>query len=41
MSIKSIHLKNFKSYKEFNLENISPNTNLLVGKNGQGKSNFL
>lgn len=40
MKIKSLALRNFRSYEELNLE-LSPGINLLVGENAQGKTNIL
>ena len=36
-----IALKNFKSYEHQVINNLSPNINIIIGKNGQGKSNFF
>ena len=39
MSLKKIHLNNFRSFNNFNSELKSKN--LIIGKNGAGKSSFL
>ena len=39
--MQMVTLKNFKSYKNQMVTNISPRINLIIGKNGQGKSNFF
>jgi chromosome segregation ATPase len=41
MRILSIKIVNFKSYKEITIENLSKHYNLIIGKNGHGKSNFF
>lgn len=40
MKIKSLALRNFRSYEELNLD-LSPGINLLSGENAQGKTNVL
>lgn len=40
MKIKSLALRNFRSYEELKLE-LSPGINLLAGENAQGKTNIL
>lgn len=40
MKIKSLALRNFRSYEELKLD-LSPGINLLVGENAQGKTNIL
>ncbi|MDO4204004.1 MAG: DNA replication/repair protein RecF [Selenomonadaceae bacterium] len=40
MKIKTLALRNFRSYEELKLD-ISPGINLLVGENAQGKTNIL
>lgn len=40
MRLESLQLLNFKNYKEVNLK-FSPRINVLVGKNGSGKTNLL
>ncbi len=40
MYIKSVHLINFRNYDDMYLE-LSPNTNIFVGNNAQGKTNIL
>lgn len=42
MILKQIQIKRFKTYKDFNqIESFSKSINILIGKNGEGKSNFL
>ncbi|KAI9019796.1 putative chromosome segregation protein SudA [Hyaloraphidium curvatum] len=42
MHIKSVAISGFKSYKDQNvLEAFSPHHNVIVGRNGSGKSNFF
>lgn len=42
MILKQIQIKRFKTYKDFNqVESFSKSINILIGKNGEGKSNFL
>lgn len=41
MSIKSIILNNFKSYKYQNITDFNDRVNVIVGKNGHGKSNLF
>ncbi len=36
MYIKNVHLINFRNYDDMYLE-LSPNTNIFVGNNAQGK----
>lgn len=40
MKIESLSLKNFRNYKDESLA-LAPETNILVGANGQGKTNIL
>lgn len=40
MKVKSIKLKNYRNYSDKSL-NFSPSTNILLGKNAQGKTNLL
>lgn len=40
MSIKKISIRNLLSYKAIDVE-IGSNLNIVVGKNGSGKSNFV
>jgi chromosome segregation ATPase len=41
-SIKQITIQGFKSYKDqTKIEPFSPKTNIVVGRNGAGKSNFF
>jgi len=43
MYIKSVTIQGFKSYKDqkFSGQEFSPNQNIIVGRNGSGKSNFF
>ena len=42
MFIKGVNIQGFKSYREqLNLDNFSPKHNVIVGRNGSGKSNFF
>ena len=42
MYIKYVIIKKFKSYRELTyMEELSPEVNLVLGANGQGKSNFI
>ena len=41
MHITSIYIKNFKSYLDFRLNDLNPCLNVVIGKNGHGKSNFF
>ena len=41
MSIISLEMKNFTSYKYQKIDTFSKNLNLIIGKNGHGKSNLL
>ena len=38
--IKSLEIKNFKSFLNETIDQFSSNLNLVIGKNGHGKSNF-
>lgn len=40
MIVSSLHLENFRNYKELDL-NFSPGVNVLFGNNGQGKTNVI
>lgn len=40
MKLKSLQLVNFRNYKKLHLE-FNGKVNLLVGKNGQGKTNIV
>ncbi len=39
--MQSILLKNFKSYEHQSLNDLNSRINIVVGSNGQGKSNFF
>ena len=39
--MQSIVLKNFKSYEYQSLADLHSRINIVIGANGQGKSNFL
>ena len=41
MSILSIEIKNFTSYRHQKIEGFNKGVNLIIGKNGEGKSNLL
>jgi Chromosome segregation ATPases len=41
MHIKQIIIQNFQSYKYEVIDDISPYANLILGKNGHGKSNII
>ena len=41
MYIKSVTVCNFKSYKDSISIDLSPECNVVVGRNGAGKSNFF
>jgi predicted ATPase len=41
MSIKSLHLKNYKSYEDSNKVEFSPGINIIVGQNNSGKTALL
>jgi chromosome segregation ATPase len=36
-----ISLKGFKSYEDESLNNLHPRINIVLGRNGEGKSNFF
>ena len=40
MWVQTLHLDNFRSYKEAHVE-FAPGVNVLVGSNGQGKTNIV
>ena len=40
MFLKDINLRNFRNYETLRLE-LSPNVNLIIGENAQGKTNIL
>ena len=39
--IKKVAIKDFLTYKDFTLDTLSQKCNLVLGKNGSGKSSFL
>jgi len=39
--MQSILLKNFKSYEQQSINNLNSRINVVLGANGQGKSNFF
>jgi AAA15 family ATPase/GTPase len=39
--MQSIVLKNFKSYEQQAVNDLNSRINIILGSNGQGKSNFL
>jgi len=39
--IESIKLKDFKLFRNLNIEQLSPKINVIIGKNGVGKTTFL
>lgn len=41
MSLEYIDLKNFKSYKDERVSDLSKGINIFIGKNGHGKSNLF
>jgi structural maintenance of chromosome 3 (chondroitin sulfate proteoglycan 6) len=41
MYLERIEIENFKSFKTFSSIDLSPNTTIIVGKNGSGKSNII
>ena len=41
MSIISLAIENFTSYKNLKISDFSSRSNLILGYNGHGKSNFL
>ena len=41
MHIKQILIQNFKSYKYEVITELNKSINVILGKNGQGKSNLL
>lgn len=40
MRIEEIHLKNFKSYGTGSIRDFDPRLNIIIGRNGHGKSNI-
>ncbi|WP_192803015.1 AAA family ATPase, partial [Streptococcus agalactiae] len=40
MWIKNISLKHYRNYEEAQVD-FSPNLNIFIGRNAQGKTNFL
>jgi chromosome segregation ATPase len=41
MSIKEVRFENFKSYRNAVLSELSTGVNVIVGRNGHGKSNIF
>ena len=41
MRIESISLRNFRNYETLELNDLSPNINILSGRNAQGKTNLV
>jgi AAA15 family ATPase/GTPase len=41
MKIIAIKINNFKSYKDIHIDDLSKHFNLVIGRNGHGKSNFF
>ena len=41
MKIIGLKIKNFKSYKEMSITDLNKHFNLIIGRNGHGKSNFF
>ena len=42
MFIKGVNIQGFKSYREqLTVDDFSPRHNVIVGRNGSGKSNFF
>uniref|UniRef100_A0A914ZYE9 SMC hinge domain-containing protein n=1 Tax=Parascaris univalens TaxID=6257 RepID=A0A914ZYE9_PARUN len=41
MHIKQVKISGFRSYRDATISDLSPNHNVIVGRNGSGKSNFL
>jgi structural maintenance of chromosome 3 (chondroitin sulfate proteoglycan 6) len=39
--IKKVTIKDFLTYQDFTLDMLAPRCNLVLGKNGSGKSSFL
>ena len=39
--MQTVSIKNFKSYQQQLIHGLSPNINVILGKNGQGKSNLF
>lgn len=39
--MQTITIKNFKSYQKQVLNQLNPNINIVLGSNGQGKSNLF
>ena len=37
----TLKIKNFKSYKSIEIDDLNKCFNLIIGKNGHGKSNFF
>ncbi len=41
LAMNMISLKGFKSYEDETLNNLHPRINIVLGRNGEGKSNFF
>ncbi|MCC5814957.1 MAG: AAA family ATPase [Leptospira sp.] len=41
MKLKELYIKNYRSFADIHLSEISPSINVLIGKNNSGKSNIL
>lgn len=39
--IKALSVKDFKLFKDIKIDQLSPNVNIIIGKNGVGKTSFL
>lgn len=39
--LMTLKIKNFKSYKSIEIDDLNKCFNLIIGKNGHGKSNFF
>jgi len=40
MRLKSLQIKNFRNYKDYNIQ-LGGKTTILIGKNGSGKTNLI
>lgn len=41
LAMQLLAMKGFKSYEDELINNLSPHINIIIGKNGEGKSNFF